>query len=600
MIRTLSELFYAAIPHDLPDALAHRVAGEYRGISHQELLARVERMVLALQGRGLVQGDRLALLCENKPEWAILDYACALSGIVTVPIHPSVNAEQVGYILRHSGSRWVFVQNQDQLDKVLAIWKDMPELETVLILEGAAPRSGNRPMVRWRDLVAEGEGQEGRRAEVRSLAEARQPEDLLTIIYTSGTTGDPKGSMLSHGNLVSNILAALAAIPLTKGETCLSLLPLSHIFERMAGHFTMLYAGVRIYYAEHVSAVGENMLEVRPHVLLGVPRIYEKIYARIQDAAITGGLVKRLVFRWARTVGFRLAPVLYRGGKPGVYMKAVYNLADRLVFRSIRERTGGRLKLTISGGVALEPELMEFFWAVGIPIYEGYGLTETSPILAVNRPGEVEPGTVGRPLYGSCAGRPYLKISPEGEILCQGPNVMSGYWRDEEATREAFDQEGYFHTGDAGSFDDEGRLRVVDRMKEIILTSEGKAVAPQPIENRLRSDRYIEQALLVGDGRSFITALIVPTFVVLRRWADRRKLAYSTDAELVALPQVKALMDQRVQAICRRFVPDEQVRRIHLLDKELTAEAGFLTPSMKVKRRIVLQAFAEAIDRMYA
>lgn len=600
MIRTLADLFYESLRHDLPDALAFRSGGEYRGLSHRDLQVRVEQAALALQARGLATGDRLAFLCENRPEWAILDYACALTGIVSVPVFHTLNVDQTAFILRHSGARWVFCQNQNQLDKVLAAWDTLPELERVLLLEGHVPRGCTHPVLRWRDLAAEGEALEDRRSEIQAQAKARQPEDLLTLIYTSGTTGDPKGAMLTHANLVSNILGALEALPLTKGECCLSLLPLSHIFERMAGHFTMLYAGVRVYYAEHLNVLAQAFQEVQPHILLAVPRVFEKVYGRVRDTAASSGLLRRLVFDWAKTVGLRIAPSLYRGERPGPYLRLVSRLADRLVFRTIRERTGGRLKLAISGGAALEPRLMAFFWAVGIPVFEGYGLTETSPILAVSRPGSVAPGSVGRPLLDSWQGRPFLKLSPEGEILCQGPNVMAGYWQDPEATREAFDADGYFRTGDLGEFDEAGRLRITDRLKEILVTTGGMNVAPQPIENRLRRDRFIEQVVLVGDQRPHITALLAPNFPLLRRWADRRHLPYSTDAELVALPAVRAKVMDRVERLNRTLAPFERIRAIHILDRELSAEAGFLTPSMKLKRRVVGAAFAEEIEALYA
>ncbi len=599
MIQTIAELFYEALRFDYPDALAYRSAGSYRGISHVELQARVERIALALSARGLKPGDRVAFLCENRPEWAILDYACAISGIISVPVYHTLNAEQVGEVLRHSGAKLVFCQNLDQLDKINTVWKLLPDLDIALLLEGAPVRTSERTCMRWKELTAEGEALEERRSEVREWARQRTPNDVLTLIYTSGTTGAPKGAMLTHGNLVANILSGLEAIPLNQGEICLSLLPLSHIFERMGGHFTMLHAGVRIYYAEHLNMLAQNLQEVQPHILLAVPRAFEKIYARIVENVSAGGFAKRLAFKWARTVGFRVAPKLYRGQRPTGYLGVIYALADRLVFSKIRERTGGRLGLTISGGAALEPRLLEFFWAAGIPILEGYGLTETSPILTLNRRGEVAPGSVGRPLMEEWNGRPFLKLSGLGEILCQGPNVMLGYWKDDEATQEAFTADGYFRTGDVGCLDDEGRLHITDRMKEILVTSGGKNVAPQPIENQLRRDRYIEQAVLLGDGRNFISALLVPNLILLRRWADRRKLQYFSDSELVNLPQVRTLIASRVERVNARLAPFEQIKQFRLLDRELTPEAGFLTPSLKVKRRVIHEAFASLIGSIY-
>ncbi|MGA2079576.1 MAG: long-chain fatty acid--CoA ligase [Holophaga sp.] len=599
MVETIADLFYSSINHDLPIALAGRVDGVYRPISHRELQAQVERLALALAARGLGRGDRLAILSENRPEWAIADYACALSGIVSVPVYPTLNPPQTGYILRHAGARWAVCSTSEQLDKVLELWPDLPDLETVVLLAGPAPAPPGRTVLAWEALMEEGARLESRRPEVRARARTVAPQDLLTVIYTSGTTGDPKGAMLTHANVVSNVQAGLGILQPRPGERMVSILPLSHIFERTCGNYIMLYAGVSIYYAESFQTIPRDLLEVRPHVLLAVPRIYEKSYARILETVRSGGYLRQLVFNWAVVTGRRAVPYLYEGRRPRLDLRLAMKLFDRLVFRKVRERFGGRIRLAACGGAPVHPAILEFFWAAGIPIYEGYGLTETSPIVALCAQGEMRPGYVGRPIMDMWNGKPFLTLADDGEILCRGPNVMMGYWENEQATREVIDEQGYFHTGDVGELDVRGRLKITDRKKEILVTSGGKNVAPQPLENALRGDKYIEQAVVIGDRRHFISALLVPNFPELRRWAQHKHLPFTTDTELVALPEAKAKLMHRVQRVNAKFSNYEAIKKIILLDREMTPDSGLLTPSLKVRRRAVDQAFAARINELY-
>lgn len=440
---------------------------------------------------------------------------------------------------------------------------------------------------------------EARRPEVRGWADQRKPSDTLTLIYTSGTTGDPKGAVLTHGNLASNVVASLEAVKMEEGHRCLSFLPLTHIFERMAGQFLMLHIGASIYYAESVNTVPADLLEVRPTVLASVPRIYEKVYGRIYDGVASASLVKRLIFHWSMVAGRRIVSQLYQGRTPGGWNGFCYGIARKLVFDKISARLGGRLRLAVSGGAPLGGKIMEFFWIVGVPILEGYGLTETSPVITINRPGEVLPGCVGRPLYRECNGRPFVKIAEDGEILCQGPNIMAGYWNNEQATREAIDSDGYFHTGDIGHQDDQGRLYITDRKKELIVTSGGKKVAPQPIENLLKGDKYISQAVLIGDQRNFISALIVPNFDSLVRWAGYKKLHFASHSELIQDPMVLAKVGSRLERVNEHLSNYERIKKFILLDHEMTLEGGQLTPSLKVKRRVVNQMYADRIEAMY-
>jgi long-chain acyl-CoA synthetase len=356
---------------------------------------------------------------------------------------------------------------------------------------------------------------------------------------------------------------------------------------------------VCIYYADSFLSVSQDLLEVRPQILLAVPRIFEKVYAKVRDTAVAGGFFKRAVLGWTLQVGHFVAKYRFRLQLPPWWVRLPAFVANLLVYRKVRARTGGRIRLAISGGAPLNRKVNEFFWAMGVSIFEGYGLTETSPIVAVTRPGHVRPGYVGQPLWETWEGKPYVKLAEDGEILVRGPNVMQGYWKNEQATREAFDAEGYFHTGDIGLLDRAGRLKITDRKKEILVTSGGKNVAPQPIENMLRADKYIEQAVLIGDHRNFISAILVPHFPTLRHWAQHKHLPFESDAELAGLPEVKAKLMRQVEHVNVKLSKYERVRRIIILDQEMTAENGLLTPSLKVKRRAVAGAFKERIDVVY-
>ena len=599
-VETIAQLFYAAAERNLPDALASKRNGVYVPISHAELVAQVERLALAMAARGVKTGDHVAFMSENRPEWAIADFACAIQGVPDVTIYATLNGEQAAFILRDSQSRWVLCSTREQLDKVLAHWEGLPDLEAAVLMDGDLPTGTGRNLMLWSDLQHEGEAMEARRPEVRAWGEQRKASDILTLIYTSGTTGDPKGAILTHGNLVSNVLAGRATVSnITDNERALSFLPLTHIFERMAGHFLWFHAGASIYYAESVATVAADMLEVRPTLMASVPRIYEKIFAKIYDTVSAGSFIKRLIFHWAMLAGRQAVPYLLKGQEPPSWKGLWYRAAKAIVFEKIRQKTGGRMKIAVSGGAPLGGKIMEFFWILGIPILEGYGLTETSPIITVNRFGEVIPGCVGRPLYQDWNGRPFVKIAEDGEILCQGPNIMLGYWNNEKATREAIDEDGYFHTGDIGHLDDQGRLYITDRKKELIVTSGGKKVAPQPIENLLKVDKYISQAVLIGDKRNFISALIVPNFDSLVRWAGYKKITFKSHAELIQNPLVYAKIGSRVERVNERLSNYERIKKMVLLDEEMTLEGGQLTPSLKVKRRVVNQMYATQIEGMY-
>jgi long-chain acyl-CoA synthetase len=448
--------------------------------------------------------------------------------------------------------------------------------------------------------MAEGEALEARRHEVAAWARQRKPGDLLTIIYTSGTTGDPKGAMLTHGNLVSNVERTLELLQILRGDRCLSFLPLSHILERMAGHYSMMRIGASIYYAESIATVGDDLQATKPTLIVSVPRIYEKIYARVREGVASSSILKRFIFHWAMWAGDMSVPYLYEKRNIPLWIRFQLWWSRHLVFHKILAKTGGNIRFAISGGAPLSPKVMAFFWAIGLPITEGYGLTETSPVLSFNRFGEVVPGKVGRPIYDAWDGRPYVKIAPDGEILCQGPNVMKGYWKNPEATAETFDRDGYFCTGDIGELDARGLLKITDRKKEILVTSGGKKVAPQPIEELLKTDKFVTQAVLLGDRRNFISALIIPNFDSLYRWAHQQKITYSSSRDLVARPEVAQMLMERVEMVNQQLSNFERVKKIAVLDHELSLEAGQLTPSLKVKRRVVNEMYATLIESLYA
>ncbi|MFZ9617266.1 MAG: AMP-dependent synthetase/ligase [Holophagaceae bacterium] len=598
-IKTIPDLFYEALKRDISDALAYKHNGSYHPISHREYKDLVEWVALALREKGLKTHDRVAIISENRPEWAIADFACAILGLPTVVLYPTLVSSQAAFILQHSEVSWVICSDSNQLNKIMESWSELPHLHTVVVMEGEVPIVPHKNIYTWDQLVSWGRALSEHQAEVKQWASAVKPEDLLTIIYTSGTTGEPKGAMLTHRNLITNILDSAKLLNLSAGDRSLSFLPLNHIFERMVGHFTMMHVGVSIYYSEGVAKVPDNLLEVRPTVLLAVPRIYEKVFNRTLFTAAQAPLLRRLVFSLAMSIGRGSLPYRYAGRPLPFYLKYLHRVASKLVFEKILARLGGNLRMAASGGAPLAPKVLEFFWAIGLDILEGYGLSETSPVISFNRFGHIVPGSVGRPLYDTWEGRPFVKIAEDGEILCQGPNIMKGYWKNEKDTREAIGPDGYFHTGDIGYLKD-GNLYITDRKKDLIITSGGKNVAPQPIENALKTNKYISQAVVLGDTQNFISALIVPDFEVLEPWAKRQKISFQSREDLISNPRVVQKVMNQVNKINTQFSNYEQVKKIVLLGHEMTQETGELTPTMKVKRRVVNEKYQKQIAEIYS
>ena len=589
---TLTRLFFGALAHDKPDALQVKVKGQYTPISSRTVGDRVRRLALGLQELGIQPGERVAIFSENRPEWAIADFACLTALLTDVPLYPNLPPDQAAYILNDSGAVAIFVSDAAQAAKIAAVRGKCTTLRHVITF-AAEPHAGADHTIAEVEARGAAVDDEERRARYRQYALAVKPDDLATLIYTSGTTGEPKGVMLTHDNLYSNVMLAAVQIPFAGKDVCLSFLPLSHIFERMAGHYLMFQVGCSIAYAESMDTVPIDMQTVRPTIVLSVPRLYEKMYARVLENALSGGAVKKRIFFWARAVAERWADVKLAGGTPRGLLALQYRIAQRLVFSKLQQRTGGRLRYFVSGGAPLAPEINKFFYAAGLVILEGYGLTETSPVITVNTPSQFRISTVGKPVYGV-----EVMIASDGEILTRGPHVMKGYYNKPEATREAIDGDGWFHTGDIGELRD-GFLAITDRKKDIIVTAGGKKIAPQPIENALKTNKYISQAVVIGDKRKFPVVLVVPNWEQLEKWARIKNLLWTERAQLLEMPIVHAKIEKEVAGKLVGLAKFETPKKVAVLEHDFSIDSGELTPTLKVKRRVIDKTYRDVIDRLY-
>ncbi|HEX5855426.1 MAG TPA: long-chain fatty acid--CoA ligase, partial [Thermoanaerobaculia bacterium] len=589
--RTLCDIFFKAAATGKADFLVSKVGGVWKPISAKDFGFTVRALSLGLNSLGIQPGDRVAILSENRPEWAMADYAILCAGGWSVPIYPTLPAHQIAPLLNDSGARAIFVSSLEQLGKILTIRSKCPAIEYVVTIDASPPPepgflSFGQAVDRGRPALDMSPGAfEQRARRVRA-------EDVATIIYTSGTTGEPKGAMLTHSNFVSNVLGACEVVPITGDATAMCFLPLSHVFERMLD-YAYLYRGATIAYAESIEKLKDNFLEVNPHCFGAVPRVYEKVLARILDKVESGSGVKKKLFAWAVAAGKeklsydkKAAPV-----PAGVAVQA--KLADKLVLGKIRHALGTRFRFAVSGGAPLSPELAEFFWGAGVTIYEGYGLTETSPVICVNGPHAWRLGTVGRPISGV-----EVRIAEDGEILTRGPHVMKGYLNKPEATAEAIDPEGWFHTGDIGQFDSDGFLKITDRKKDLIVLASGKKAAPQPIETELKKSVYISLPIVLGDRHKFLAALIVPNFERLKEVTAQKGIAYQPET-IDANAEVRALFQKEIDEYNADKPHHEQIRAFALLPAELTVEDGTITPTLKVKRRILETRYQKLIERMY-
>ena len=596
-VATLVELFDRAAAAGQPDLLNYKRDGRWHHLAAREVADRVRLAALGLFALGVGPGARVGLLSENRPEWTIADLAVLCCGAADVPVYATQSPGQVGYILRDAAVEVMFISGRAQYERVREALDSAPALRVIVSFDPVG--TGDERVLGFDELLRRGrEAGADLAARYEETRRAVSAEQLATLIYTSGTTGEPKGVMLTHRNLVSNVLANRATLALAPGEVALSFLPLSHIFERTA-LYVYLSLGVAVYYAESVEAVAANLAEVRPHCMTSVPRLFEKIYAKTMERAEAGGKARTAVARWAVGTAKEWAEVASRGGRPGAWLDLKRRVAMRLVFAKWREAVGGRIRYFVSGGAPLETELAQVFYGAGLPILQGYGLTESSPVITSNTPGANRLGSVGRPIPGVS-----VRLAADGEILCAGPNVMLGYYGKPEATAEALelDAEGrlWLHTGDIGRFDEDGFLYITDRKKDLLKTSGGKYIAPQPIENLIKRSRFVNQVVVIGDQRKFPAALIVPQLDALESYAALKGIAYREPAELLGHPRIIDLIERQVEKQTAELAHFEKIKAVALLDRELTIEGGELTPTLKVKRRAVAEKYKQLIDRLYA
>jgi len=590
MAETLAQVFLDTVKnYPKPDYMLFKKDGRYQPISTGEFGRRVRNLCLGMRDLGLGRGDKIIILSENRPEWVICDLANLCLGASTVPIYTSLVSEQIKYIIDDSDAKAVIVSNEEQWKKVEAIRPSLAKVRRFITLLDQAPEgvlTAEQVMERGETLAAADPGL------FESLARAIQPEDEASLIYTSGTTGAPKGVILTHSNFLSNVKAVSEIIEFSDKDVVLSFLPLSHVLERMVT-FTYLFKGCQIGYAESIETVAENLLEIRPNIMVSVPRVFEKIYARVMDTVLSGSALKKRIFFWALKVGKEYGRKKLNRESIGGGLQRKRNLAHKLVFSKILEKTGGRVRFFVSGGAPLSKDIAEFFYALGLVILEGYGLTETSPVISVNTFDNIRLGAVGKPIPGV-----EVKIAPDGEILTKGPHVMKGYYKKEAETREAFEG-GWFHTGDIGHIDGDGFLVITDRKKDIIVTAGGKNIAPQPIENIIKTNPYISNAVVIGDRRRFVCALIVPNFEKLETYAKSGGIAFKDRAELVRNPAVANFIRAEIERATPNLASYEKVKRVVLLDRDFEIEKGEITPTLKVKRNIIEQKYKTLIDALY-
>ena len=577
-LQTLNDIFFAIAGRDQPRLMLRKTATGWQPISSQEFTTKVSGVAAALRSWGISRGDRVAILSENRHEWVVADFACLLLGAVGVPIYTTLTPEQISYVLQDSGARAIFVSSQKHLDKVASI-RDTTAVEKIAVMDDVSdPRA-----VRMSELMRSPSD-----PQLDSIGHAVQAGDLATIIYTSGTTGVPKGVMLTHGNMAANINFFLTGLGFELGLTCISFLPLSHVTARCVD-LGLLYSGVTLAHLAQLDQLSQALLEVRPQIFLSVPRVFEKIHAQAELHAAR--FPAKQIYRWALRVGKAHRNEVLAGVTP---RSLSWKLADRLVYSKIREGLGGRVKTYTCGGAPLGLPLAQWYADVGIRICEGYGLTETSPVIAVNNPAAHRIGSVGKPLANV-----QVKIAEDGEILVCGPSVFQGYWNKPEETRAAF-EDGWFKTGDIGKLDADGFLYVTDRKKDLLKTSGGKFIAPQPIEGALKHNPLIAEAVVVGDKRKFPAVLIVPNFPALEAWALEQGVQFSSREQLIADPKVRACYESIIAGLNENLAQFEKLKKVALLAEEFSPANGTMTASLKIRRRAVEERCRQQIEKMYA
>lgn len=573
---------------------SHGTAG-WNARSFTRCAAEVAAVADSLVARGLAPGARVAILSENRPEWFLADLACLAAGLVDVPIYPTNPENEVFELLLRSGSEALFVSTREQWRKVAPLRAKLPLLKHVFVFDELTDEGADRAPPCWRELTHGGRGPSTPSDPVRARLAAIAGDDVATILYTSGTTGEPKGVMLTHDNLLSNCAAMIAHMGVTASDRTLSFLPLSHSFERTAGHYALLMAGGEIAYATAAERVAVEVKEIKPTLVLGVPRFYEKVRARILGALERAPRYRRSLFEFAQRVAAEWEAANSNGHPPPLRLRVRHELADRLVFSLLRRRMGGRVRFFVSGGAPLDAEIVRFFARFGLPLLEGYGLTETAPVVACNQPARHRAGSVGLALPGV-----EVRVADDGELLVRGRNVMRGYYQQPEATAQVVDADGSFHTGDIGRIDGDGFIFVTDRKKDLIIGSGGKNVAPAYVEGLLKRSRVVADVCLIGDRRPYLVALVVPDETALKSCLQEAGIAWNHRAEMLAHERVRELFQTAVTSVNESLAPPERVRRFALLLEPFTQENGELTPTLKVKRRVVERRYRALIDALYA
>jgi len=594
-VKTIPQMFDRTVQKGTQrPMLSAKKGGQWTTLTYGQVKERMDNLSYALIELGVAAEDRVAQISGNRPEWVIADLGILYMAGVHVPIYPTLSADGVEYILNDCGAAVVTVAGQEHLDRVLSVAANVPNLKHILVYD-AFKDPGNASVKIWKfdDILKLGaEKAEAHKAERQKRLDALTAEHVASLVYTSGTTGEPKGAMLMHGNFMSNCTTVTPEMGILDTDVELSFLPLCHVFERIA-YYALVEVGAHVYYAESIDTVAANLLEVHPTIVPSVPRLFEKIHAKIIEGVESGKPLKKKIFYWALRMGEK-ARIMKQNNQPlSVADDIALKLATKLVFSKIHEKTGGNIRFFISGGAPLRRDIAEFFANVGLTICEGYGLTETSPVITMNRPTRVRFGAVGQPLK-----HVEVKIAEDGEILSRGPNTMRGYFNKPDQTREVIDSEGWFHTGDIGNLDKDNFLTITDRKKEILVMSNGKNVAPQPIENLLKSSTYIEQAMIIGDNRNFISALVVPNFVTLEAAVKGLGISGSGPA-LARDPKVLDFLQKQVTDLCKDLSQYEKVKKIAVLEQEFTQDAGELTPTLKFKRRVIIEKNKDKIEGMY-
>ncbi len=591
---TLTEMFKNSVEkYGNKEIYGYKNNKKWLHINFNEAYDYVKKISNGFYAIGLEPKDHIGIIANNSVWWALTDYGALFSRSVLATIYPTLTPKQIKWITMHSESKYLVCGNKKLADKVLSIIDHLSQVKYVVMLDNS--EIDHDRFITMNQLMEKGTRySQDNPTRFEEESQKVSPQDIATLIYTSGTTGEPKGVMLTHENICSDVIGSVKALDLSNQDTFLSFLPLSHCFERTAGHYLPTSQGAKIYYAENILKVAENIKEICPTLMISVPRLYEKIYGKILQKIAKESFMKRKVFWWAVNIGKKALKKQARGKKIGPILKMQLKNADKLVFSTIKQQVGGKLRYFVSGGAPLPREISEFFNAIGITILEGYGLTETSPVISVNKLDKNKIGTVGPPIDGI-----EVDIAHDGEIIMRGKPRMKGYYKAEAATQELIDREGWFHTGDIGELDEDGYIKITDRKRNIIVTAGGKNVAPQPMENILVASKWIEQAVIVGDDRKFISALIVPAFSTIEEWAKNEGIKWNSTEELLKLPAVKKIYDSVVLESMDSFAQFEKVRKYTLLPEEFSIEKGEMTPSLKIKRNVVLKDYEDKINQIY-